>query len=109
MSRYFPKPEECGRHTIFGNVSTRTYAGDHVQLSFVDIPPHGVVEQHSHPNEQIGLVISGPLEFTIGGETKVLGAGDMFYIPGGVPHGVRALDKPVKALDVFYPIRDEYR
>ena len=35
--------------------------------------------------------------------------GDLFRIPGGVPHSVVAGAAPVKALDVFYPIRDEYR
>ena len=109
MSHYFPTPDECGRHTIFGSVAIRTCAGEHVQLSLVDIPPHGVVEDHSHPNEQMGLVISGRLEFTIGGERKLLTAGDLFRIPGGVRHSVRAFDEPVRALDVFYPIRDEYR
>jgi hypothetical protein len=33
----------------------------------------------------------------------------MFRIPGGVPHSVVALDQPVRVLDIFYPVRDEYR
>ena len=36
MSRYFPGPDECGRHVIFGCVSLRTYAGDQLQLSLVE-------------------------------------------------------------------------
>jgi quercetin dioxygenase-like cupin family protein len=109
MSRYFPAPDEFGRHTIFGNVRIRTCAGEHVQFSLVDIPAGGVVEEHSHPNEQMGLVLEGELTFTIGGETRTLKPGDVFRIPGGVPHSVVAGDTPAKALDVFYPIRDEYR
>jgi quercetin dioxygenase-like cupin family protein len=109
MSRYFPTPDEFGRHTIFGNVRIATCAGEHVQFSLVDIPAGGVVGEHSHANEQMGIVLAGRLVFTIGGETKTLGPGDLFRIPGGVPHSVVALDQPVKALDVFYPIRDEYR
>jgi quercetin dioxygenase-like cupin family protein len=109
MSRYFPTPDEFGRHTIFGTVHIRTCAGDHVQFSLVDIPPGGVVAEHSHANEQMGLVLEGELTFTIGGETRLLKAGDVFRIPGGVPHSVVAGDRPAKALDVFHPIRDEYR
>jgi quercetin dioxygenase-like cupin family protein len=109
MSHYFPTPDECGHHTVFGCVRIRTYAGDHMQLSSVDIPAGGVVEEHSHPNEQMGMVVAGELLFTIGGETKHLKAGDLFRIPGGVPHSCVAVNGPVKALDVFYPIRDEYR
>ncbi len=109
MSRYFPDPSECGRHTIFGCVPIRTYAGDHVQISFVDIPPHGVVDWHQHPNEQIGVVVLGRATFYIGDESKTLGPGDFYLIPGGVRHRVVAHENPVQALDVFYPIRNEYR
>ena len=30
-------------------------------------------------------------------------------IPGNVRHRVVALEEPVKALDIFYPIREDYR
>jgi quercetin dioxygenase-like cupin family protein len=109
MSRYFPTPDEFGRHTIFGTIAIRTCAGEHIQFSLVDIPARGVVGEHAHVNEQMGLVIEGDLVFTIGGETRTLKPGDMFRIPGGVPHSVVALDRPVKALDIFYPVREEYR
>lgn len=109
MSRYFPTAEECGHHTVFGSTKIRTLAGEHLQLSFVDIPAGGVVDWHSHPNEQMGLVISGKAVFSIGDEEKTLGPGEFFRIPGGVRHRVTAIDGPVQAIDAFYPIRDEYR
>ena len=109
MSRYFPDPAECGHHTIFGNVPIRTCAGDHIQLSLVDIPPHGVVDWHDHPNEQMGMVVAGRLTFQIGDEVKTLGPGDFYRIPGGVRHRVEGHEIPSQALDVFYPIRNEYR
>jgi quercetin dioxygenase-like cupin family protein len=109
MSHYFPAPDDCAHKTIFGNVGITTLAGDHLQFSIADIPAQGSVPQHSHPNEQMGIVISGRMVFTIGGESRTLGPGDLYRIPGGVSHGVVALDEPVRALDVFYPIRDEYR
>jgi quercetin dioxygenase-like cupin family protein len=109
MSRYFPTPDEFRPHTIFGNVQIATCAGEHLQFSIADIPARGVVEEHSHPNEQMGIVLFGRMVFTIGGESKTLGPGDVFRIPGGVVHSVVALEEPVRALDVFYPIRDEYR
>jgi quercetin dioxygenase-like cupin family protein len=109
MSQFFPSADEFGRHTIFGNVGIRTCAGEHMQFSLVDIPPGGQVGEHSHANEQMGLLLEGEMDFTIGGETKHLRPGDVWRIPGGVLHSVVAGDRPVKALDVFYPIRDEYR
>ncbi len=56
----------------------------------------------------MGLLISGRLEFTIGDVTRVVGPGDIWRIPGGVVHTVRAIDGPAVALDVFHPIRDDY-
>jgi len=109
MSQYFPDPSECGHHTIFGNVPIRTYAGEHMQMSLVDVPPNGVVDWHSHANEQMGLVVRGTLVFFIGDEEKTLHEGEMYCIPGGIRHKVVALDEPAQALDIFYPIRDEYR
>jgi hypothetical protein len=32
----------------------------------------------------------------------------MWRIPGGVVHKVVAVDGPVRALDVFNPVRDDY-
>ena len=55
------------------------------------------------------MMISGRAEFTIGGVTRILGPGDIWRIPGHVPHKVRTLDGPAVALDVFHPVRDDYR
>ncbi len=109
MSRFFPTAAECGHHTLFGTVQARTYAGDQLQLSLVDIPPGGVVEWHAHANEQMGMVTKGRAVFFVGDEERTLGPGDLYLMPGGVRHRVVALDEPVQALDVFHPIRDEYR
>lgn len=109
MSQYFPEASECGHHTVFGSVPIVTCAGDHLQLSYVDMAPHQVIDWHSHENEQMGLVIAGSAVFSIGDEEKHLKAGDFFRIPGGVRHRVVTGDEPLQALDAFYPIRDEYR
>jgi quercetin dioxygenase-like cupin family protein len=108
MSQYFPQPEECGRHTIFPGVDIRTRAGIKTMLSIVEFEPHSVVEQHSHPHEQVGAVLEGRAIFTIGAESKTLVPGDIYIIPGDVPHKVVALEERVRALDVFCPIREQY-
>ena len=109
MSLYFPTGEELGRHTIFPGIHIQTAAAERMMLSLVDLEPHSTVEEHSHPHEQVGMVLKGRATFFIGGEEKTLGPGDIFRIPGGVPHRVVALGEPVQALDIFYPIREDYR
>jgi quercetin dioxygenase-like cupin family protein len=109
MSSYFPSPEQCSRHTIFPGVHIRTCAGEKIMLSVVDLAPHSIVEEHAHPHEQAGMVLEGRAVFYIGAEQKTLEPGDLYIIPGNTRHKVIALDQPVKALDIFYPVREEYR
>jgi quercetin dioxygenase-like cupin family protein len=105
---YFVPAGHGSRHQIFPGVEICTTAGERMMLSVVTFEPGSVVLDHAHPHEQMGMMISGRLEFTVGGVTKVLGPGDLWRIPGGVVHRVRALEGPATALDVFHPIRDDY-
>ena len=109
MSKYIVNREQCSHHNIFPGVDIYTAAGDNVMLSLVEFEPHAVVELHSHPHEQMGLLLGGELTFTIGGEETKVAPGQMWRIPGGVEHKAVAGDAPVRALDVFQPIREDYR
>ena len=109
MSLYFPTDDELGRHSIFPGVHIRTAAAEKMMMSVVTIEPRAVVSEHSHPHEQVGMVLMGQAVFTIGGEEKTLEAGDLYRIPGGVVHKVVALDETVVALDIFEPVREEYK
>ena len=95
-------------HDIFPGLSIKTTAGGGMLVSVVNLEPGSVVTPHSHHHEQMGLLISGHLEFTVGGVTRLLGPGDIWRIPGGVVHTVRPVDGPAVALDVFHPIREDY-
>ncbi len=108
MSKYFVRRAECGHHTIFPGVDVFTMAGQNVMLSLVELAPKSVVEEHSHPHEQLGILLEGELTFTIGDEQRVLTPGDAWRIPGGVVHRVAAGEHPARAIDIFHPIREEY-
>ena len=108
MSKYFVEPSSASRHAIFPGVQIQTSVCHEMMLSRVTFEPNSVVQPHSHPHEQVGIVLEGQARFFIGDEDRILGPGDMFRIPGGVEHHVVALDSVVKALDIFYPIREDY-
>lgn len=108
MSKYVVGREDCSKHNIFPGVDIFTTAGERMMLSFVEFAPRAVVEMHSHPHEQMGLLLEGELTFTIGDEEHVVRPGQMWRIPGDVPHKAVAGGEPVKALDVFCPIREDY-
>jgi quercetin dioxygenase-like cupin family protein len=104
---YFIPAGSGSRHLIFPGVEIRTTAGTDLMLSVVHLEPDSIVLDHAHPHEQMGILLEGRLEFTVGGVTRLIGPGDIWRIPGGVVHGVRALEQSV-ALDVFHPIRQDY-
>jgi quercetin dioxygenase-like cupin family protein len=109
MSLYFPTKDDCAHHAIFPGVTIATCSMEKMMLSYVELQPHAIVEEHSHPHEQVGILLEGKAIFTIGGEEKLLTKGDMWRIPGNVKHRVVALEESVKALDIFTPIREDYR
>ncbi len=108
MSDYFVTREDCSRHEIFPGVTIHTAACRKMMLSYVEFEEGAVVASHQHPHEQVGLLLEGELEFTIGDETRRLHPGDMWTIPGNVAHQAVAVNGPVKALDIFNPIREDY-
>lgn len=105
---YFIPAGGGSHHEIFPGVHIRTVAGTRLMFSVVNLEEDSVVLEHSHPHEQMGLLLSGRLEFTIGGITRTLGPGDIWRIPGGVVHRVVAVGGPAVALDCFDPIREDY-
>ncbi|WP_053959931.1 cupin domain-containing protein [Sulfobacillus thermosulfidooxidans] len=83
--------------------------GQNLLLSFVYMKPHSVAAIHSHPEEQIGLVLEGEYEFELNGVRKLIGKGDVYIVPPNVPHGAITHDKACLALDIFAPPRSGYR
>lgn len=108
MTSYFVDRTRLQPQQIFPGVTIETAACQQMMLSDVHIAAGAVVEAHSHPHEQVGIVLEGRAHFFIGDEDRILKAGDMYRIPGGVTHRVVALDQPVRALDIFTPVREDY-
>jgi quercetin dioxygenase-like cupin family protein len=85
---------------IFQPVTT-----DAVMTNLVTFEPNTDAPMHHHSEQQIAFVVSGELTFTVGGETRVMTAGDMVVIPPHVPHGGVPGPDGCVALDVFTPPR----
>lgn len=62
---------------------------------------------HHHPHTQITYVVSGTFEFTIGGETQIVKAGDTMLKKDGIEHGCKCLEEGV-LLDIFSPMREDF-
>lgn len=90
-------------------VNLRTFWGERMLASHVTIEPNGVVPQHSHMHEQIGVVLVGTADYTVNGESRHCTQGDIVIIPGDAPHGLTAGPHGVQLLEVFSPVREEYQ
>ena len=88
---------------------TRTFWGDKMLISRVTFAPDVVVPEHTHPHEQFGVVLTGELTLTVGGETLLLRPGDMYLVPGGVPHSAKAGPEGFTAAEVFSPVREDLK
>jgi quercetin dioxygenase-like cupin family protein len=62
---------------------------------------------HAHPHVQITHIESGRFEVEISGKKKILSAGDVFYIPPHLMHGVVCLEAGV-LIDAFSPMREDF-
>ena len=85
---------------------TQLIAGEEMSVQHFRIEPGAVVEEHSHPHEQTGYLVSGELVFFGEGEEHVVRAGDSYTVPGGEPHGVEnRSDEDVVGVELFHPPR----
>ena len=90
-------------------VHARALFGDAAMLNLVELEPGAVVPEHSHPHEQLGIGLSGLIVMLIEGEEHPLGPMDAMHIPSGVVHGAYAGTEGAVVLDVFVPIREDFR
>ncbi len=88
-------------------MSRRSIVGDRIMLCLHEAFPHLKCSPHQHEAEQVSIVLSGRMRFTVGGEERVLGPGEVAYVPGGVLHSIESLDEYVEVLDVFSPLRSD--
>jgi quercetin dioxygenase-like cupin family protein len=109
MFQHIVEESGCVAHNPFLGVWMHTTEAEKMTLSIVDMDPNAVIPEHSHPHEQIGYMVSGEAEFVIEGRSYVVRAGQMWRLPGGTRHKVITRDLAMRAIDVFYPPREDMR
>ena len=105
----FYKAEDRTPKEIVPGGTIRTFWGENTLLSLVDIDAGAEVPLHTHPHEQSGIVLEGNLELGVSGDVQVLKPGEMYIIPGNVEHYAKAVGSRARALDIFSPVREEFK
>jgi quercetin dioxygenase-like cupin family protein len=81
--------------------------GADLMMVTVEFEAGAIGPLHRHPHRQATYVVRGRFETTIDGEMQILEAGDSFYVPANLDHGVRALTAGT-LIDVFTPTRQDF-
>jgi quercetin dioxygenase-like cupin family protein len=93
---------------IWDGVTARIVEGDHISMAVVELVPDGVVPEHHHEHEQLGLVVEGEVVFRVGDEERALLPGGTWRITSNVPHEVHAGPAGAVVVDVFTPVREDW-
>lgn len=106
---YFVTPDQTAQVEMLAGIHRRTMATtDEAMLCEFFLERGAVVPPHNHMNDQVGYIVFGSMEMTIGDVVRVLHPGDSYAIPGGVTHSARAIVDTL-AIDIFSPPRNDYR
>lgn len=100
---------EQGPYELTAGVHMFPLFGEAAMLNVVELEPNAVVPLHRHEHEQLGLVLSGEITMTIGGVDHVCPPDVAYQIPGSVEHGARAGPDGCRVVDIFVPVREDYR
>jgi quercetin dioxygenase-like cupin family protein len=90
-------------------VTAKALFGDQAMINLVALEPGAVVARHRHPHEQLGLILRGSMTLVVEGADHLLEEMDGYTLPGGVEHEGIAGPEGALLLDVFHPVREDYR
>jgi quercetin dioxygenase-like cupin family protein len=93
---------------IWEGIRARRVEGDRMTLAIVELDPDAVAPEHTHPNEQHGIVLAGEILFRVADEERLLRPGGTWRILGGVPHSAVAGPEGAVVIDVFTPRREDW-
>ena len=88
--------------------NTAIVPANNMTLSFLHLSPGLEAKPHSHPHEQVVVMLKGEMDVALDGKLYRVNMGDVGVIPGGIPHSGVTLDAECEVLDVFSPARKDF-
>jgi quercetin dioxygenase-like cupin family protein len=93
---------------VFPGFVGRFIHSDNMTFAYWEIKKGSALLEHSHLHEQVVNMLEGEFEITLNGEANPLTVGMVLPIPSHAKHSGRAITD-CKILDVFYPVREDYK
>ena len=78
-------------------------------FTYFEIEPESRFDMHSHPSEQITMVLQGELFFDLKDRIICVKKGDVIAIPSNIPHAAFTKDSSVTAVDAWSPVMEKYK
>jgi quercetin dioxygenase-like cupin family protein len=89
------------------NIKRRMIVGTKEMLVRWEFLKGAVAARHSHPHEQIVVMVHGKLRLIVGEAETIMRSEDIVVIPPNIPHEAYALEDTV-VIDIFSPPREDF-
>ncbi len=99
---------EVAKRRLLEGAEVRFVHAETMTVAYWTFEPGVPLPAHAHPHEQVTNVIEGVFDLTVEGKTSRLEAGSVAVIPPDAPHAGRAVTA-CRIIDVFHPVREDYR
>ncbi len=109
MEPQFVKFDALPSFVLAEGVTGRPLFGAGAMINLIEFEPNAEVPLHSHPHEQLGFVLRGVQILIVDGVEHPLGPMECYVLPGGVEHAARCGPEGATVVDVFQPVREDYR
>jgi quercetin dioxygenase-like cupin family protein len=107
-SEVFVFGKDAAEVNMLPGISRKTLAySEQFMICYVKLAKGAQLPSHSHVHEQSSTIISGSVRYTVGDETRIVGAGDSVLLASNVPHSI-IVEEDSYVIDVFTPLREEY-
>jgi quercetin dioxygenase-like cupin family protein len=109
MGLQFIRFDDVAAFTLVEGVEGRPLFGDGVMMNLIEFEAGATVPLHSHPHEQLGIVLRGMQALVVEGVARELGPMEGYVLPGHVEHSAYCGPEGATVIDVFCPVREDYR
>ncbi|MBE7559114.1 cupin domain-containing protein [bacterium] len=107
-SRAFYRFDDLPATELPGGILRKEVTLGRVMLVWFRLPGGLLTDpEHCHPHEQVSYIVSGELEATIGGKTRLCRPGGGYLVAPNVKHHIRVLSD-CECIDAFAPPREDY-
>jgi len=101
--------EHPALETVKGRRGEIIIVGEKAMMMRLTVEPNVPTPPHSHPHEQMGIVLEGEGTLYIGDESMHIVKGTSFWVPPNAPHNFDATGSgPAVLVECFAPPREDY-